>query len=84
VGNLTFAAGLIAVLVGITYGIQPYGGHTMGWTSPVVLGLIGGGLAVLAGFCVIDIAFDFAIAACLVAAVASLLRGRRYVHEEQQ
>jgi MFS family permease len=26
----------------------------MGWTSPVVLGLIGGGLAVLAGFCVIE------------------------------
>src|ERR1700746_820064 len=39
-GNLTFGAGLIAVLVGITYGIQPYGGHTMGWTSPVVLGLL--------------------------------------------
>jgi len=53
-GNLTFAAGLIAVLVGITYGIQPYGGHTMGWTSPVVLALITGGLAVLAGFCVIE------------------------------
>jgi hypothetical protein len=30
----------------------------------------------------LHIAFDFAIAACLVAAVASLLRGRRYVHEE--
>jgi hypothetical protein len=30
----------------------------------------------------LDIAFDFAIVACLVAAVASLLRGRRYVHEE--
>jgi hypothetical protein len=53
-GNLTFAVGLIAVLVGITYGIQPYGGHTMGWTSALVLGLIGGGLAVLAGFCVIE------------------------------
>src|SRR5215470_17154605 len=53
-GNLTFAAGLIAVLVGITYGIQPYGGHTMGWTSPLVLGLIAGGLAVLAVFCVIE------------------------------
>ena len=37
-GNVTFAVGLIAVLVGITYGIQPYGGHTMGWTSPLVLG----------------------------------------------
>src|SRR5580698_6645095 len=53
-GNVTFAAGLIAVLVGITYGIQPYGGHTMGWTSPMVLTLIIGGLAVLAVFCVIE------------------------------
>ena len=31
-GNATFAAGLVAVMVGITYGIQPYGGHAMGWT----------------------------------------------------
>jgi len=53
-GNLTFAAGLIAVLVGITYGIQPYGGQIMGWTSPMVLGLIIGGLLVLAAFCVIE------------------------------
>src|SRR3984957_19802475 len=52
-GNLTFAAGLIAVLVGITYGIQPYGTHTMGWTSPLVESLIGGGLVVLAIFCYI-------------------------------
>jgi hypothetical protein len=29
----------------------------------------------------LDVAFDFAMAACLVAAVASLLRGKRYVHE---
>jgi MFS family permease len=53
-GNLTFGAGLIAVLVGITYGIQPYGGHTMGWTSPLVLTLILGGLAVLALFAIIE------------------------------
>ena len=53
-GNITFGAGLIAVLAGITYGIQPYGGHTMGWTSPLVIGLIAGGLAVLAVFCVIE------------------------------
>ncbi len=53
-GNLTFGVGLIAVLVGITYGIQPYGGHTMGWTSPFVLGLICGGLAMLVIFCVIE------------------------------
>jgi MFS family permease len=53
-GNVTFAAGLIAVLSGITYGIQPYGGHTMGWTSPLVIAAIGGGLLVLAAFCVIE------------------------------
>ncbi|TSE01268.1 MFS transporter [Skermania sp. ID1734] len=53
-GNATFAVGLIAVLVGITYGIQPYQGHTMGWTNPWVLGAIIGGLVVLAVFCVIE------------------------------
>jgi MFS family permease len=53
-GNFTFAVGLIAVLVGITYGIQPYGSHVMGWTSPLVLTLIIGGLVVLAAFCYIE------------------------------
>jgi len=53
-GNITFAAGLIAVLAGITYGIQPYGGHTMGWMSPLVLTLLAGGVTVLALFCVIE------------------------------
>ena len=48
-GNATFAVGLTAVLAAITYGIQPYGGHTMGWTSPYVLtGLIGGALVLVA------------------------------------
>jgi MFS family permease len=53
-GNLTFAVGLISLLAGITYGIQPYGGHVMGWTSPLVIGAIGGGIAVLAAFCLIE------------------------------
>ena len=53
-GNLTFAVGLVAVMVGITYGIQPYGHHAMGWTNPKVLGEIGGGLVLLAVFCVIE------------------------------
>ena len=53
-GNLTFAVGLVSVMVGITYGIQPYGGHTMGWTSPLVLGTLIGGLVVLVVFCVIE------------------------------
>ncbi len=53
-GNVTFAAGLVALLAGITYGIQPYGGHTMGWTSPLVIVLVAGGLAALAAFAVIE------------------------------
>ncbi|HEX9343789.1 MAG TPA: MFS transporter [Actinomycetota bacterium] len=53
-GNLTFGVGLIAVLVGITYGIQPYGGHTMGWTSPLVLTLLVGGVALLGLFLLVE------------------------------
>jgi MFS family permease len=53
-GNATFAVGLIAVLVGITYGLLPYGGHTMGWSSPVVLTEIGGGIGVLLLFGLIE------------------------------
>jgi MFS family permease len=53
-GNVTFALGLIAIMVGITYGIQPYGHSTMGWRSPLVLGCLGGGVALLAAFAVIE------------------------------
>jgi MFS family permease len=53
-GNLTFAIGLIAVLVGITYGILPYGGHNMGWTDPWVLAAIIGGVLVLCAFVAIE------------------------------
>jgi MFS family permease len=49
-GNILFAVGLIAVLVGITYGLQPYGGHAMGWTSPWVLTAMIGGVALLIVF----------------------------------
>ena len=54
-GNLTFGVGLIALLVGIVYGLQPYGGHTMGWTSPkVLIGMIGG-VVLLAAFVLIEL-----------------------------
>ena len=54
-GNLTFAAGLLMVLVGVTYGIKPYGASNMGWGSPFVLGLIAGGVAALALFVLIEL-----------------------------
>ena len=53
-GNLLFAVGLIAILVGITYGLQPYGGHAMGWTSPFVLGAMIGGLVLLIVFVFVE------------------------------
>jgi MFS family permease len=53
-GNATFAVGLTAVLAAITYGIQPYGGHTQGWTSPWVLTGLIGGVAVLIVFGLIE------------------------------
>jgi MFS family permease len=53
-GNLTFAAGLISLLVGVTYGILPYGGHAMGWTSPTVLSAVGGGIVLLAVFLIVE------------------------------
>jgi MFS family permease len=53
-GNLTFAVGLTALLVAITYGIQPYGDHATGWTSPWVdAGLIGG-VVLLVAFVIVE------------------------------
>ncbi|MGH9101992.1 MAG: MFS transporter [Acidimicrobiales bacterium] len=53
-GNVTFAVGLVAVLVGITYGIEPYGGQTMGWTNPLVLAALIGGVVILVIFGVVE------------------------------
>jgi len=53
-GNATFAAGLVAILVGIVYGIEPYGGHVMGWTNPLRLAALGGGVVLLASFAWIE------------------------------
>ena len=50
IGNITFAAGLSMVLIGVTNGLQPYGGSSMGWTNPFVLGMVTGGLVILALF----------------------------------
>jgi len=54
VGNVMFVLGLGALLIAITYGIQPYGGHATGWTNPwIIAGLIGG-IVVLIVFCVFE------------------------------
>ena len=53
-GNGLFAVGLTSVLVAITYGIQPYGHNTMGWTNPWVLGGLIGGVVLLVIFCIVE------------------------------
>jgi MFS family permease len=53
-GNLSFALGLILIMVSVTYGIRPYGGHSTGWTSPRVIALLCAGIASLAAFAVIE------------------------------
>src|SRR5262249_47574130 len=53
-GNLTFAGGLVLVMIGVTYGIRPYNGHAMAWTSPFVLGCMAAGLALLAVFVMVE------------------------------
>jgi MFS family permease len=82
-GNITFALGLVGVLVAITYGIQPHGSHIMGWTNPWVLASMIGGLALLAAFCVIETRIDhpmfhlelFKVRAFSYGNLASLLAG---------
>jgi MFS family permease len=57
-GNVTFAAGLTVLLVGITYGLMPYGGQPMGWTSPWVDAALIGGVILLLAFAVIEVRTD--------------------------
>ncbi len=53
-GNISFALGLILIMVAVTFGIRPYGGSSTGWASPKVLILLGGGVASLIAFAAIE------------------------------
>ena len=54
IGNILFALGLGMLLVAITFGIRPYGGHPTGWTNPWIIGGVVGGVALLITFCVAE------------------------------
>jgi MFS family permease len=54
-GNVLFGLGLVGILVGITYGLIPYGGHAMGWTNPLVLVGVIGGVLLLVAFCLTEL-----------------------------
>jgi len=49
-GNVLFAVGLTAVLIGMTYGLQPYGDSSMGWGNPFVISCLAGGATLLVVF----------------------------------
>ncbi len=53
-GNLTFALGLVLVMVAVTYGIRPAGGHATGWTSFRVLALLAGAVVSLTVFVLVE------------------------------
>ena len=53
-GNISFAAGLTLIMIGITCGIQPANGHAMGWSSALVLALLAAGVALMAAFVIIE------------------------------
>ncbi len=80
-GNVTFAVGLGALLIGITECVQPYDGYAMGWSNPAVIGQLGGGALLLVLFVAIerqvaDPMFDtalFRIRAFVFGNLASLL-----------
>src|SRR5437764_14971805 len=57
-GNVTFAVGLTVLLLGITYGIEPYGGPPMGWGNPLVIGAILLGIVLLTSFVWIELHVD--------------------------
>jgi EmrB/QacA subfamily drug resistance transporter len=54
IGNILFAVGLGMLLVAITNGIRPYGGHPTGWTNPWIIGGLVGGVVMLIVFCVFE------------------------------
>ncbi|MHB1439831.1 MAG: MFS transporter [Cuniculiplasma sp.] len=53
-GNIAFAGGLTLILLGVTYGLMPYNGSSMGWGNPYVMGSMGVGVIMLIAFFFIE------------------------------
>jgi MFS family permease len=53
-GNVTFALGLVLLMVAVTYGIRPYGTHNTGWMSPRVIMLLVTGVGFLIAFVFVE------------------------------
>jgi EmrB/QacA subfamily drug resistance transporter len=50
IGNTFFAGGLLLLLLGVTYGLLPYGSSQMGWSDPWVVASLVTGTALLVTF----------------------------------
>jgi MFS family permease len=53
-GNVTFAGGLVLIMIGVTHGIRPYGGHPMGWQNPQVIAELVAGVGLLVAFAIVE------------------------------
>ena len=53
-GNIAFAGGISLLLLGITYGLMPYGSSSMGWGNPWVKVAMLSGLVLLIVFILIE------------------------------
>ncbi|MCY0877664.1 MAG: MFS transporter [Firmicutes bacterium] len=54
IGNLSFALGLMGVMLGLTYSISPYKNHAMGWHNPFVITSLIVGVALLIVFVIVE------------------------------
>lgn len=54
-GNATFFLGLTIALIGLTYGLEPYGTSAMGWANPFVIGCLVVGVLLMLVFVWIEL-----------------------------
>jgi EmrB/QacA subfamily drug resistance transporter len=53
-GNILFAVGVVLVMLGLSYGILPYGGHSLGWQNPMVIAAIAVGAVCFVAFAYVE------------------------------
>lgn len=53
-GNVTFVSGITLLLLGVTYGLMPYGSDAMGWNNPWVMASMVIGFILLVLFPVVE------------------------------
>lgn len=54
IGNITFGLGLILILIGVTYGLNPYGSSQTGWQDPWVIASMVSSAALLVSFIFVE------------------------------